>query len=391
MVLSAQLARIGQQMVAVAMVLFVLTRYHSPALAGLVTFVSIFPGLLVSPIAGALLDRHGRQRLIILDYLVAGGTLVMIGGLALAGALPVWLLLAIALVSSLSAPLSNSGMRSLYPLIVPRRLWERANAIDSNGYVIASIIGPAVAGLLFGFLGGPIAILATASLFGIAAAVLIGVRDPETNTSSSGSLLLDAWDGLRYVLRNATLRGLAYGISIANLGNGIVYIALPVLILQRFHRGPETVGLMFAVLGLFGMITVTLFGRIRSKGIERQMLGYPQFVMALSLVVLAFAPSLPVVVLALALGGLAVGPIDIALFTLRQRRTDPAWMGRAFAISMSLNFSGIPIGSAIGGPLVTWSLTAAILVGAALSALAGFIPLLAIPAEGDYVEPPATS
>jgi hypothetical protein len=48
----------------------------------------------------------------------------------------------------------------------------------------------------------------------------------------------------------------------------------------------------------------------------------------------------------MAIAGLANGPLDIALFTLRQRRTDPAWMGRAFTISMNLNFSGFPIGAA---------------------------------------------
>ena len=65
--LSGQIARIAQSMVSVALVLFTLDRFDSPAFAGLVTFASIFPGLLISPIAGALLDRHGRIRLVLLD------------------------------------------------------------------------------------------------------------------------------------------------------------------------------------------------------------------------------------------------------------------------------------------------------------------------------------
>jgi len=66
-----QVSRIGQSMVGIALVLFTLDHYHSPELAGLVTAVSIAPGLLVSPIAGALLDRHGRIRFIVLDFLIA--------------------------------------------------------------------------------------------------------------------------------------------------------------------------------------------------------------------------------------------------------------------------------------------------------------------------------
>ena len=58
--LGMTLSRIGGSMLGVAMVLFTLQEFHSPALAGLVTFASVAPGLFVSPIVGALLDRHGR-------------------------------------------------------------------------------------------------------------------------------------------------------------------------------------------------------------------------------------------------------------------------------------------------------------------------------------------
>src|SRR3954466_11956855 len=140
-VVSMQLSRIAQSMVGVALVLFTLAEYHSPALTGLVTFASVFPGIVVAPIAGALLDRHGRTRLVMLDYAVALVALVLIGGLGLAHALSVPLLLGIALVSSLTTVLSATGLRSLFPLIVPERLWERVNAIDSNGYLVATILG----------------------------------------------------------------------------------------------------------------------------------------------------------------------------------------------------------------------------------------------------------
>src|SRR5687767_7519567 len=107
-----QIARIAQSMVSVAIVLFALASYRSPVIAGMATFFSIFPGLLVSPIAGALLDRHGRTRLVVLDYLVALMSLTLMGVLAMTTALPAWLLMVIASVASLMGPLSNTGLRS---------------------------------------------------------------------------------------------------------------------------------------------------------------------------------------------------------------------------------------------------------------------------------------
>jgi MFS family permease len=382
-VIGAQLGRIAGQMAGVAMVLFVLTHYHSPALAGAVAFLSIMPGTLVAPIAGALLDRHGRKRLIILDFAFACFTLVLIGVLSLLHRLPVPLLLLITGISSLTAPLGNVGLRTLYPILVPRPLWERMNAVDSNGYVVASIIGPPLAGVIVGVAGGEAAIIATGIIIGLGALILVWLKDPETNTTTTATLLRDAWEGLRYVLHNPTLRGLAASISVANLANGMLYIALPVLVLQRFRQGPATVGLLYAVAGFAGIFTTTLFGRLRSEGRERHWLAWPQMACGIAFGVIALAPNLVVVGACLAAFGLLVGPVDIALFTVRQRRTDLAWMGRAFAVSMSLNFSGVPIGSALAGPLVGWSLDAAFYLAAALVFIAGVMALFLVPQEAE--------
>ena len=166
--LSMQLSRIAQSMVGVTLVLFTLDEYRSPALTGIVTFASVFPGLVVAPIAGALLDRHGRTRLVILDYAVALLALVLIGGLALADALPIPLLLLIVVVSSLTAILSHTGLRSLFPLIVPERLWERVNAVDSNGYLVATILGPPVAAALVSIVGGATTLILIGLVYGAA-------------------------------------------------------------------------------------------------------------------------------------------------------------------------------------------------------------------------------
>jgi len=115
LVASMMLARTAGQMVSLVLVLFALQRYGSAEIAGAVTFLSIFPGLVGSPIAGALLDRHGRTRLMVLDYVIAGCSLALIAGLAVANTLPVPLLLAIVTVTSLTQPLSNTGVRTLFP------------------------------------------------------------------------------------------------------------------------------------------------------------------------------------------------------------------------------------------------------------------------------------
>jgi MFS family permease len=384
--LSMQLSRIAQSMVGVALVLFTLNEYHSPALTGAVTFASVLPGLIVAPVAGVLLDRHGRTRLVILDYVVALAAMAAIGGLALGHALSIPVLFGITIVSSLTAILSQTGLRSLFPLLVPERLWERVNAIDSNGYVVATIIGPPVAAGLVSIVGGPATLVLIGLVFGAAAIAMIGAPDPDTRTATRGSLLVDAWDGIRYTWRNRTLRGLGFSISLLNLSGGMVTIVVPLIILDRLHAPEVAVGLVFAASGVSGMVAALVAGRIDSRGREWSLLVLPMGGIAVADLFLLggnhagdVVTGLLFIGFGLALGGLLNGPMDIGLFTIRQRRTDPAWMGRAFAVSMAFNFTGYPIGAALAGAIAAVSIDAAILVGAVASVLAGVLAAVMIP------------
>ena len=378
--LGMALSRIAGSMLGVAIVLFTLNRFGSPSLAGLVTFASTAPGLFIAPIVGALLDRHGRARLIILDQLTAAGCLALIATLAVAGALTPTLLVLIAAVAGLTAPLSSVGLRTLFPVIVPRHLWERVNAVDSNGYVVATLIGPPTAGVIVQLLGGPQALYAIAALYGVSALVLLGVPEPPTD-APSGPLLMAAWDGLKYTLSNPTLRGLGIALSIQNVAWGIVTIALPVILLRDLNLGAAVVGAVWAVSGVTGGVGALMAGRWKTQGRERTMLVWPMFGMAISVTLVLVSPTLPVIVAVMAVQGFLNGPMDVALFTLRQRRTDPAWLGRAFAVSMSFNFMGYPFGAALGGILVGLGTGVAIGATVGITVLAAVAAWLMLPRE----------
>jgi MFS family permease len=400
--LGMGLARVAQAMVAIALVLFTLAEYQSPELAGLVTFASIFPGIAISPIAGVLLDRHGRIRLMILDYVVAASALVVIAFLASAHALPPWLLVLIATIMSLTSIFSSVGLRTLFPLIVPRHLWERANALDSNGYVVATILGPPIAASLVAFGGGPAALFVIGLLFGLTALSMVGVHDPMTEVTATGTLLGDAREGLVYVWRNRTLRGLGVSVSVINLAGGMTTIVVPLLVLRQLGANEALVGILFAISGVSGMLSALVFGRMDTRGREWVMLVLPPFgyaaAIALALPVAVAGPfgtpgaldpilGLGLMAAAQLLVGLVNGPYDIALFTVRQRRTDPAWLGRAFAVSMGFNFIGFPIGAAISGVIAANSLGGAVMLGIGACVASGILAAVLIPARDPTAQP----
>ena len=378
---SVMLARTASQMMQLALVLFVLQRFHSPALAGITVFLAIAPGIAMSPLAGAMLDRHGRVRLITLDYLVSALTLGGIVALDLAGRLVPATLLPIVTVGSMTYSLSNSGARSLLPLMVPKHLWDRANALDSIAYAVTIGAGPALAGALTAWSGSRAALGATAILYLAATLLMLRLPEPQLDRPPR-PVLSEAWAGLKYVvLRNASLRGIALQVSLLNIGFGLLVVALPVMIFQRLHGSAALTGELWSIYGFASVPSALIAGRFDSEGSERLVMGVCTLVMALGVAMLIVADNAWVAAAAMLLAGLANGPFDVSMFSMRQRRTDPAWYGRAFAVSMGLNWAGQPIGSALSGPLIHLGLTLTFLVSTALVTAAAVLVPWVIPAE----------
>jgi predicted MFS family arabinose efflux permease len=210
----------------------------------------------------------------------------------------------------------------------------------------------------------------------------VGVHDPGLR-QRGGRVLTEAWSGLVYVLRNRTLAGLALTFFAYGVGWGSLVIAVPVLVLDRFHQGPAGVGYIWGAVGAAGFVATLIAGRLRTRGRERQLMVGSILAMAAAIAILPLASSVALVAVALIIVALVETPFDIAFLTLRQRRTDPARFGRVFAVSVSLNVVGSPIGSAIAGPLISWSLSGALWIAVACTAAAALFPILVIPARDE--------
>ena len=154
--------------------------------------------------------------------------------------------------------------------------------------------------------------------------------------------------------------------------------------------GPKiAVGIAFALSGLAGLASVIVFGRRDTRGKEWRLVVIGMLFQIPATALLWFADGtigavVPLVGYAavsasLLLTGLLEGPLDIGMFTMRQRRTDPAWFGRAFAISMAVNGIGFPLGAAVAGSLAEVSIGLAILVGVVAAGLATLFAAVLVP------------
>jgi MFS family permease len=407
---SAALSRLAGQMFGLALVLHVLAEFRSPPLAGVTVFASFAPGLLVSPIAGAVLDRFGAARGIVADLLASAavvaalalvaspGTAGGAGGGDGPGDAVAVLLVLLAVLYSLTSPLNIAGVRTLLPRLVPVRGVERANALDIGSYSLAEVLGPAGAGLLFAAIGGRATLLVIAVMYGLSWLLLARLpartgrtrsraeraasRSREGGEGLARALLREAVAGVRYVLRHPVLRALLISYSLYQFAWGVLVVAVPTVVAGTgtgAARGQGTVGLLWAVAGLAGVIGALVAGRVCTAGRERAAIVIGTLVTGAAAAPVMAAGGTAGIVGGLVAVGLASGMVDVGLLTLRQRRTDPGWLGRVLAVSISLNLAGLPIGSAAGGYLVAHSPALAFTVAGGAAGLGALAAALMIP------------
>ena len=383
------LGRVGEAMLPIVLVLTALTLYDSPPLAGLLSSLTVFPGLIAAPVIGALIDRLGRVRLIRLDYVVGTALTLALTALTLSSRPEAIVVVLITLLLGITQMFSDAGTRSLFADTVPKHLWERVNAVDSGGYQVAWILGPSLGAILFSIGGAPAAFAGVAVAFGSATLAIRRLREAPTSRTESTHILRSARTGLAYVLRNRTLRGLAASVSVTNISFGIITILVPIIIVDELAADEGFVGLAFGVGGVMGVVAAVLFGRLNTLGRERRLVALGGAAMTLCLALLLPAWTADATVgLAWIFGsmivfGLANGIWDIGIFTLRQRRTDPVMVGRAFAISMALNQTGYPIGAALGGWLAATSIDSTIVVGVVFGCIGTILAVALLPRGND--------
>jgi len=143
---AAVLARIADEGARVSLVLLALDRTRSAAIGGTMVAALLIPHVVAAPMVGVLVDRARQPR-----WVLASALLIFAGSLfsaaALLGQAPFWLIYVLLLVGGCCGPALTGGLTSQLPALVGKDKTPRAFGLDSLFYNIASMVGPAVAGL----------------------------------------------------------------------------------------------------------------------------------------------------------------------------------------------------------------------------------------------------
>ncbi len=254
---------------------------------------------------------------------------------------------------------------------------DRANALDTSIHGLTDIGGPALAGLLMGLVGRGANVLRSSRRVYAGAAISTRIGGSPAHAYRTAATPApraepEAVTGLVRVVRQPTLRGLAVCFSLYQITWGALIVLVPVVTARHFGAatGEWMAGLLWAGSGAVGVIGALVIGQVRALGRERQVMALGMAVTAVAIGPIAGMLGVTGLALGLMLIALAAGPVDVSLLTLRQRRTDPAELGRVLSVSISLNLAGVPLGTALAGMLIPWSLPGTFAIAALASVLA---------------------
>ncbi|AEV85317.1 MFS transporter [Actinoplanes sp. SE50] len=342
------LSGLGTQMTLVAVMYQVWRQTHSTVWTGAVALAQALPIVVFGLFAGALADRADRRRLSL--GTTAGLTLcsALLTVQGFLGLLPVTGLLALVVVQACFVAAGGPAQRTFLPHLLTAEELPAGLALKHISFQAAMLAGPALGGLMLGWLGvGGCYLVDTltflAALYGIA-----GLPSLPGGAEPGRSGLRAVGEGLRFMAHNRAVRG-ALLTDLAATVLAMPISLFPLINAERFGGGERTFGLFLTSVAVGGVIASLLSGtytRLGRPGLT-MLGGAILWGLALAAFGLVTDPWLSLGCLALA--GLADTVSVVSRATVIQQHTPAALLGRAAAAEQIVGQAGPDVGNMRAG------------------------------------------
>jgi len=330
MVVSSQL-----QAVVVGWQVYGLT--HDPLSLGLIGLAEALPFIGIALPAGYLADRRNRRAISVSALFVLACCSITLYALSArpslllrVGIVPIYVVI---FVSGVTRGILQPARQALSAEIIPRSMFQNAIAWRSSTWQTASVIGPAIGGLLYGFAGAGVSYAVAALLMLVALAAFLMMRyTPLPRGMQSESMVAELLTGLRFVWSEHVILA-ALSLDLFSVFLGGAEALLPVFASEILKVGPQGLGLLRAAPAA-GAVTMGIFLAHRPpfRRAGRTML-LAVAVFALAIIGFGLSRSFYLSLGLLALSGMADNVSVVIRSTLIQLLTPTQMLGRVSAVN----------------------------------------------------------
>ncbi len=344
----------GSALTGFALGAWVYQETRSTTLFSLILLFTVLPSLLFAPLAGALVDRWDRKRVMIA---ADSGAAVCTGLLMLlihTGRLEIWHIYVIMGFNSLFRALQVPAYTASVSLLVPKEQLGRANGIMQLETTSSYLLSPILAGWLLEQIGIVNVMLIDLATFIFAVAIVLAVQIPspvarKKEATTQNSLWNDMAIGWQFISARTGFLSLMILFGLGNYANLMTDTLMPPMLLEL--SSPTILGSVLSTGGL-GMLVGTLLMSVWG-GPKKRIYGVLVFKTLAGLAIMAIGlfQSIPLIALATFFYYLPFPLVNGSDQAIWQRKVPPEIQGRVFSIRRMLARSMIPLAYLTAGPL----------------------------------------
>jgi len=320
----------------------------------LMLLASQLPRILLSPVAGAFVDRWDRRWAMIISDGAAGVGTVVIAIAFLTDSMSLGLLIVVGAISSAFNAFQWPAYQAATTMLVPKERYSQASGMVQMAEAAGQLVSPFLGGVLVAVGGVATLLLVDAVTFTFAIATLLYVRFPkpprsEVGEAARGSLWQESLFGFRYVWRRHGLFALLIFLAGVNLAFGFISPIFVAYMLSFTSPGTMGAALSLAATGMLaGSIVASTW-----RGASHRVLGILASTVILGIMVVGIGATTSLVVIVIAAwAGMFVGPVAAAMSqSIWLAKVEPDVQGKVFAVRSMIAQGSQPLALALAGPL----------------------------------------
>lgn len=348
---------VGSGMTRFAFIFYAFQTTGSATQVTLVALFSFLPKMLLSPIAGRIVDRIGDRLGLLIAEIGSGLVILTAAVVYFSGGLELWHLYIAAAVAGAVEALQYPAFSSALVKMVRKDQLARADGLLGAARSGSDLAGPIFAGFLIATGGGLGAVFALDALTSVLALVMIVLaRVPRRAAEEASDEEEGFWErsvpGVRWISRHEGLRALVVLFFVVNLVGVLGQIILQPMVLARTGGDSQALATVLASVGVGGIVgglAVSTWGgpKVKVKGLLYGVIA----VSVLGQIMLGLGENLLVWCVAGFLNGAIVVVINACNQVIWQVNVPEAQLGRVFGSFIFLAQFSVPIAIASAGPL----------------------------------------
>ena len=344
---------IGTWMTTTATAWLVYRLTGSALLLGVIGFASQAPAFFLSPVAGLLVDRWSRHRILLATQMLAMVQSLILAALTLTGriTIPGLLILSVfqGMINSFDLPARQAFV---FEMIENKEDMANAIALNSSMFNAARLLGPSLGGMVIAALGeGWCFLIDGVSYLAVLAALLAMKMKPGEKSPPKGNALKEMREGWAYALNSKPIRSIISLLALASLVGAPYGVLMPIFAGKILGGGPNTLGYLMTAAAAGALLgALWLAGRKSVLGLGR-IIAQATGIFGLGLIAFSFSRTLWISLSFLAFMGWGFMVLMASCNTILQTIVDDDKRGRVMSIFIMAFMAASPLGSLLAGAL----------------------------------------